>query len=125
MSSGSNQSVDVPEQADLVAVEDDICDEDGDPLVSSEQGTEVKQTSDGYRHSQPDILCLPDEIFIFIGQFLNLKDLLHLSQTNKRLYKVFSTHNKTWTRFFLEFHLTRSAFFEKSVAGNCNKLSSI
>ena len=120
MSTGSKQSVDVSEQAQLVTVKGDNSDEDSNPSVSSKQGTEtkVKQTSDS-RYSQPaNILCLPDEIFISMGQFLNLKDLQHLYQTNKRLYKVFSTHNKTWTRFFMEFHLTRSAFFEKSVAGN-------
>jgi len=89
-------------------------DEDSNPSVSSKQATDTTVQ----QMSRCTLSQLPDELFVFIGTFLKLQDLSHFSRANKRLYKLFHTHSQTWTRFFLEFHLTRSPFLEKIAAGN-------
>ena len=85
--------------------------------MSKEVSDHVKHEDDEDSDPVSHILSLPDELLLAIGQFLSIEDLIHLSQANKRLYKAFHTHGKTWEKFFKEFCLTRSSFIEEAVAG--------
>ncbi len=85
-------------------------------LLSTEMPDQVELEADDDKGPPAYILRLPDELLIKIGHFLNLKDLIHLSCANKRMYKAFHTHNKTWEKFFKEFCLTRSLYIEKVIA---------
>ena len=85
--------------------------------MSRESPDNVKHEADEDSDPPSHILSLPDEVLLAIGQFLNLQDLIQLTQANKRLYKAFHTHSKTWEKFFKEFCLTRSSFIEEAVAG--------